>query len=53
VTPALFLVVAVLFVVALMTDPEECRNALYGLAIIAAGVPYYWWWTRRTAHAGS
>lgn len=51
VTPALFIAVAIGFVVAVLQDPGEQVNALKGLAIVAAGVPYYWWWTRRTAGA--
>lgn len=47
VTPALFILVAVAFVGALLLDPAEQKNALYGLAILATGIPYYWWWTRR------
>ncbi|MCA8950581.1 MAG: amino acid permease [Planctomycetes bacterium] len=49
VTPALFVLVSVLFVVALLLDPNEQKNALYGLGILATGIPYYWWWTRRGA----
>jgi APA family basic amino acid/polyamine antiporter len=49
VTPALFIAVSVLFVVALLWDPSERKNALYGLGILATGVPYYAWWTRRQA----
>lgn len=47
VTPALFVLVSVLFVVALLWDPSERQNALYGLGILATGIPYYVWWTRR------
>lgn len=46
-TPALFIAVAIAFVVAMLRDEEKQANAMKGLAIIAAGVPYYWWWTRR------
>jgi basic amino acid/polyamine antiporter, APA family len=46
-TPALFILVSVLFVVALLYDPSERTNALYGLGILATGVPYYWWWNKR------
>ncbi|MBM4061042.1 MAG: amino acid permease [Planctomycetes bacterium] len=52
VTPALFVAVAVAFVVALLWDPAERQNALIGLVILASGVPYYRWWTRRRAAAG-
>jgi basic amino acid/polyamine antiporter, APA family len=48
-TPAVFIAVALLFVVAMLRDGEKQANALKGLVIIAAGVPYYWWWTRRRA----
>lgn len=41
VTPALFIVVSILFVAALLWDPSERRNALYGLAILASGIPFY------------
>ncbi len=51
VTPALFIAVAIGFVAAVLTDPVEQKNALTGLAIVAAGVPYYWWWTSRQARA--
>lgn len=46
VTPAVFIVVAVLFVVAMLSDAEKQANAVKGLAIIAAGVPWYLWWQR-------
>jgi len=45
VTPALFVLVSVAFVVALLYDPSERTNALYGLGILATGVPYYVLWT--------
>ncbi len=47
VTPALFIAVSVLFVGGLLCDPAERTNALYGLFILATGIPYYAWWTRR------
>jgi APA family basic amino acid/polyamine antiporter len=47
VTPALFIGVALVFVVAMLRDADKQRNALKGLAIVLAGLPYYWWWTRR------
>jgi APA family basic amino acid/polyamine antiporter len=53
VTPALFITVAVLFVVAMVRDEQKQANALKGLAIIAAGVPWYWWWTRRQGRVGA
>lgn len=46
-TPALFIVVAVAFVVALLWDPSERHNALIGLAILASGLPYYVWCAAR------
>lgn len=49
VTPVLFVLVSIAFVAALLMDPDERKNALYGLGILATGVPYYAWWTRRTA----
>ena len=51
-TPALFIGVAVAFVIAVLQDPIEQKNALKGLAIIAVGAPYYWWWTRRRLSSG-
>lgn len=41
VTPFLFIAVSVAFVVAVLKDPDNRSNALKGLAIIGAGVPYY------------
>lgn len=49
--PALFIAVSVGFVLALLSDPVERRNALIGLAIIATGLPVYWWIRRRSAPA--
>lgn len=46
-TPLLFIVVAIAFVAAMLRDDEKRINALYGLAILASGIPYYWWWTSR------
>lgn len=51
-TPALFIVVAIAFVAAMLRDEEKQANALNGLAILAAGVPYYFWWTRRAGATG-
>ena len=42
-TPALFILVAIGFIVTLMLDPEERRHALLGLVILAPGIPYYVW----------
>jgi APA family basic amino acid/polyamine antiporter len=46
-TPALFVLIAVAFVLALLTDPGEQRNALIGLGLLATGLPYYAWLRRR------
>ncbi|MCR9246766.1 MAG: amino acid permease [bacterium] len=55
VTPALFILVSVAFVVALLLDEAEQMNALYGLAILATGVLYYWGWHigHRTGREGA
>ena len=45
-TPAVFILVAIGFIVAVLQDPDEVKNALVGLAIVGAGVPYYLWWRR-------
>ena len=47
-TPALFIIVTVAFVVTLLLDPHERHNALVGLAILAAGIPFYWWQRMRS-----
>jgi APA family basic amino acid/polyamine antiporter len=47
VTPMLFIIVSVAFVVALLWDPGERQNALIGLGVLASGVPYYAWCRRR------
>lgn len=52
VTPALFIVVAVGFVAAVLQDADAQRNALKGLAIVLAGLPYYWLWNRSRARRG-
>lgn len=51
-TPALFIIVAVAFVVALLTDPAEQRNALIGLGLLATGLPFYFWQRRRAPTLG-
>jgi len=51
ITPALFIVVAVAFVVALLTDPAEQRNALIGLGLLATGLPFYAWQRRKAARS--
>ena len=48
-TPALFIVVAIGFVVTLLVDPIEQKNALVGLVILAAGLPVYFLFVRRRA----
>jgi hypothetical protein len=45
--------VSVLFVAVLLWDPSERKNALYGLGILATGIPYYWWWNTRERRAAS
>lgn len=47
--PAIFVVVSIAFVAALLTDPTEQRNALIGLGILATGLPAYAWMRRRAA----
>lgn len=47
VTPLLFIVMSLAFIGALLMDPSERTNALYGLGIIAAGVPCYFLFARR------
>ena len=47
VTPALFILVAIGFVAAVLQDPVEQGNALKGLLLMAPGVPFYLWWTSR------
>lgn len=51
VTPGLFIAIAVLFVAAMLRDAEKQANALIGLGIIGAGVPYYLWWRGRYPRA--
>jgi APA family basic amino acid/polyamine antiporter len=50
-TPALFVVVAVVFVVALLSDEKERINALYGIGILALGLPCYYWQRGRAGAA--
>lgn len=45
--PAVFILVAVVFVAATLKDAAGQKNALKGLAIIAVGVPFYWLCGRR------
>jgi APA family basic amino acid/polyamine antiporter len=44
-TPALFIVVAIAFVAAVLDDEKAQQNARKGLVIVLAGLPYYWGWT--------
>ena len=46
VTPALFILVTIGFIVTLLLNPVEQKHALIGLAILAAGIPYYYWHKR-------
>lgn len=43
-TPALFILVAVAFIVGVLQSEQDRENALIGLVIVAAGIPYYLWW---------
>ena len=43
ITPALFILVSIGFVIALLMNPEEREHALVGLAILVTGIPYYYW----------
>jgi APA family basic amino acid/polyamine antiporter len=45
-TPAIFVVVSVLFVGALLTQPGERDNALKGLAVLATGIVAWYLWAR-------
>jgi len=51
-TPALFLVVVAFVDIMTLASPAMRRNALFGLAIIAAGVPVYFLLERRGASGG-
>ncbi len=42
ITPALFILVSIGFIATLLLNPDERRHALVGLAILAAGIPYYY-----------
>ncbi len=46
ITPALFILVSIGFIATLLLNPTEQRHALIGLAILAAGIPYYYWHKR-------
>lgn len=43
ITPALFILVSIGFIVALLLNPDERRHALVGLVILTTGIPYYYW----------
>ena len=45
--PAVFILVSIGFVAALLLDPQERRHALIGLGILAVGIPYYYWMAGR------
>ncbi|MBI5852158.1 MAG: amino acid permease [Planctomycetes bacterium] len=45
-TPAIFVIVSVLFVGALLSDPSEQINALKGLAVLATGIAAWYLWAR-------
>ncbi len=47
ITPALFILVSIGFITTLLLNPDERRHALIGLAILAAGIPYYYLMLRR------
>lgn len=50
-TPALFIVVALAFIAAVLQESSTSReNALIGLAIVGSGVPYYLAWQRLRPH---
>lgn len=42
-TPAIFILVSIGFISTLMFDPQERRNALMGLVILAPAIPYFFW----------
>jgi APA family basic amino acid/polyamine antiporter len=52
-TPILFVLLAIAFVVALLLDPAEQRNAVNGLLIIAPGIPVYLWIRHRARARGA
>jgi len=47
VTPLLFLAVITGYLVSLLTNVEFIYNTLIGLAIVAAGFPFYFYWERK------
>lgn len=42
-TPAIFILVSLGFIGALLVNPDERHHALMGMLILAAGIPYYYW----------
>jgi APA family basic amino acid/polyamine antiporter len=42
-TPAIFVLFSLGFIIVLLLNPEERSRALIGLGILAAGIPYYYW----------
>ncbi|MFK7741190.1 MAG: APC family permease [Planctomycetota bacterium] len=50
ITPALFILVALAFIGAVLSDAAEQKNALIGLAIVASGIPYYVIWQKLRPH---
>jgi APA family basic amino acid/polyamine antiporter len=47
VTPLLFLAVITGYLVSLLTNVEFIYNTLIGLAIVAAGFPFYFYWEKK------
>ncbi len=47
VTPLLFLAVITAYLVSLLTNVEFIYNTLIGLAIVAAGIPFYFYWEKK------
>ncbi len=47
VTPLLFLAVITGYLVSLLTNMEFIYNTLIGLAIVAAGIPFYFYWEKK------
>ncbi len=47
VTPLLFLAVITVYLVSLLTNVEFIYNTLIGLAIVAAGIPFYFYWEKK------
>lgn len=45
VVPALFVIVAIVLLISTLLDKP--RESLFGLVLMAAGLPFYWYWRRR------